>query len=935
MATTIVTKKGSGAPAASDLVEGELAVDTTHGRLYTENSSAAVVELGSNPSGNITFGDNGKAIFGAGSDLQIYHDGSNSYIKDSGTGDLLIEGSDNIWLMKAGGSEVFLNTADDGAVTLYHNNAAKLATTSTGIDVTGVITTDGLTTSADINFGDSDKAVFGAGSDLQIYHDGTHSYIEDAGTGAIKIKVGDFRVENASGYNLIKGVGDIATLHHAGSEKLATTSTGIQVTGNIANVSGNLTLDVAGEIILDADGTGTIRFNDGGTNFGMVFGDNSNFTLISKVQDKDMIFQGNDGGSNITALTLNMSEAGEASFNSDILLKDTKVARFGDDQDFRISFDSHGIIQNVTSDSDILFKGNDGGSTITALSLDMSAAGAATFNSSVTIPTIAYVGTSIVHQGDTDTSIDFATDTMTHYTGGLRALDLGATFTVFNTNGADVDFRVESSGNANMLFVDGGNDRVGIGHASPTAPIDVRRADASGKIAEFHTSTGYGLEFGSSQAQAYIEAGHLQTLLMTVPSDMTIDAGGDIILDADSGAWRFKDGGGSIIELSVGSGSSPTFYSAVSNADIVFKGNDGGSAITALTLDMSEAGAATFNSSVTSAGQIKVAASAAHTVAFSVGDVGTGWYNTGSNSIGLATAGTQRLIFNSAGAATFNSSVTAQTLTATNGTLYLDDDGSHNGIINVPATLYLNLDSDANSTGEAFILAKDRTSTSGGTELFRVQEDGTVKVLDRLLVNGATSNAQLSVVGDASLRAQNVQVAVDGHTAIGFFNAAGTDVGGIGINAGGASISLGGNAVANTLDDYEEGTWTPTFRDISGNLATLSTASGSYTKIGRQVIINFTVTISSKGSMTGNYCLMGNLPFSHPNNQYNGTGHIDYFSNFDTAVSRLAFDTSSTGTLMWLVGVAAAGSVSSQYIPTSYIGGNEHFKGTCIYYTDD
>jgi len=76
MATTIVTKKGSGAPAASDLVEGELAVDTTNGRLYTENSSAAVVELGSNPSGNITFGDNGKAIFGAGSDLQIYSDGS-------------------------------------------------------------------------------------------------------------------------------------------------------------------------------------------------------------------------------------------------------------------------------------------------------------------------------------------------------------------------------------------------------------------------------------------------------------------------------------------------------------------------------------------------------------------------------------------------------------------------------------------------------------------------------------------------------------------------------------------------------------------------------------------------------------------------------------------------------------------------------------------
>jgi len=146
---------------------------------------------------------------------------------------------------------------------------------------------------------------------------------------------------------------------------------------------------------------------------------------------------------------------------------------------------------------------------------------------------------------------------------------------------------------------------------------------------------------------------------------------------------------------------------------------------------------------------------------------------------------------------------------------------------------------------------------------------------------------------------------------------------------------LGGAVAANKLDDYEEGTWTPTFRDLNGNLATLSTALGSYTKIGRQVILNFNLTLSSKGSMTGDFCLMGNLPFSHPNNAYNGTGHIDKFTNLDTAVSGLSFDISSTTTLMWLMGVAAAGSGSSQYISTSYIGGNEQFKGTCIYYTDD
>ena len=144
MATTIVTKYGSDAPAASDIVRGELAVDTENGRLYTENSSAAVVELGSNPSGNITFGDNGKAIFGAGSDLQIYHDGSNSYIDDAGTGSLVMRGNDAVYLQKYTGENMLAARAD-GAVELYHNDALKLATTATGIDVTGIATMDGLT----------------------------------------------------------------------------------------------------------------------------------------------------------------------------------------------------------------------------------------------------------------------------------------------------------------------------------------------------------------------------------------------------------------------------------------------------------------------------------------------------------------------------------------------------------------------------------------------------------------------------------------------------------------------------------------------------------------------------------------------------------------------------------------------------------------------
>ena len=111
-----------------------LDVDETASITGVLTTTAATVHTG-----GITMPDNAKAIFGAGSDLQIYHNGGDSLIADTGTGDLYIRGSNNIFLQKGDGSETFIATADDGAVTIYHNNASKLATTATGIDVTGTV----------------------------------------------------------------------------------------------------------------------------------------------------------------------------------------------------------------------------------------------------------------------------------------------------------------------------------------------------------------------------------------------------------------------------------------------------------------------------------------------------------------------------------------------------------------------------------------------------------------------------------------------------------------------------------------------------------------------------------------------------------------------------------------------------------------------------
>ena len=89
-------------------------------------------------SDHIRFDDNLKATFGNSDDLQIFHDASNSYIRDMGTGNLNITGS-QIVLANAAFNENMITAVEDGAVTLFHNGSSKLATTSGGISVTGAV----------------------------------------------------------------------------------------------------------------------------------------------------------------------------------------------------------------------------------------------------------------------------------------------------------------------------------------------------------------------------------------------------------------------------------------------------------------------------------------------------------------------------------------------------------------------------------------------------------------------------------------------------------------------------------------------------------------------------------------------------------------------------------------------------------------------------
>ena len=93
--------------------------------------------------GDLQFGDNIKLKFGASNDLSLYHDASNSYIVDQGTGDLRIRADNAVVLQQADGTETYAEFNKAGAVNLYYDNANKLQTTSTGINVTGSVNCDG------------------------------------------------------------------------------------------------------------------------------------------------------------------------------------------------------------------------------------------------------------------------------------------------------------------------------------------------------------------------------------------------------------------------------------------------------------------------------------------------------------------------------------------------------------------------------------------------------------------------------------------------------------------------------------------------------------------------------------------------------------------------------------------------------------------------
>ena len=380
------------------------------------------------------------------------------------------------------GTELFLDVDADTTITADTDDQIDFKIG--GSDVIAFKTTG-------IHLPDGEKYVAGTGDDLQIYHDGSNSYIANAvgalkvatETSGIAVTIGHSTSEVTFGDNVtVTGNLTIGGTTNFGDFNI--TNVGSIALDTITNDGTDITLDSSGDIILDAAGN-DVLFKAGGTTIGEITNSSSDLVIKSSVSDKDILIKGNDGGAAVTALTFDMSAAGKATFNDQVVVGDGK------------------LVLNATA--------------ITATGAEVNL-----------IDGGATVGTTAVASGD-----------------GVITND-GGTMRVTNIDTFDTYLSATTKTLTNKTL---------------TTPV----------IATISSSS----------------------------NDMTLDAGADIILDADGADVLIKDGGTHIGNINLTS-SNLTFKSIVSDKDMIFQGNDGGAGITALTLDMSAAGAATFNGAITS-----------------------------------------------------------------------------------------------------------------------------------------------------------------------------------------------------------------------------------------------------------------------------------------------------------------------------------------------
>ena len=469
--------------------------------------------------GDVEFGANKAKFVG----LEIYNTfGNNSIIEETGSGSLYIRGED-VRIQTPTGEELIKGEAN-GAVTLYYDDNPKLETTNTGISITGTLSATGyndanwdtayndkinavsfsssnntltltqqdgstLTTiingsltgggetlaetlaignttgGNDISFGDNDKAKFGASDDLQIYHNGTHSYIDEVGTGSLYIRANDFRLSNADGSqnHIIANNNGEVSLRYSGSPKLATTSTGIDVSGTVkadthfTSSDSNATLSTSG-----TGGAVRLRPNGISSENGQVIVDSSGNVGIGTSSPPYLLTTNYNANATFSNAASDFTQMWQNSGTNGlgVALADDSTARLVTNNGYALAFNNAtSEAMRIDSSGNVIV----GGTT-------------AQQTSAVTLTQ----GGSIINDGfikpATDASYDIGSSSQRykdiHLSGKVYVPDVRSSGVQYFTHTTDVRFR-NTSGNERMRIDSSGNLLVGTSVATTNAKLKV------------------------------------------------------------------------------------------------------------------------------------------------------------------------------------------------------------------------------------------------------------------------------------------------------------------------------------------------------------------------------------------------------------------------------------------------------------------------------
>jgi hypothetical protein len=223
----------TGAKIADDAVDSEHytdgSIDTAHlaadavtgAKIADDAVGAEHIEV---LDSHLQLADNCNVKIGTGNDLELYHNGTYSFIKNA-TGSLTLQSPGLIQLLNADASEYYIEAVENGAVSLYYDNGKVFETTSSGAKVNGI-----LECTSHVKLGDNDVYIAGAGDDLQISHNGSNSIIKNT-TGTLQITADNSEFVNAanSEYKARYINNGAVELYHDGSLRSYTSANGFQV----------------------------------------------------------------------------------------------------------------------------------------------------------------------------------------------------------------------------------------------------------------------------------------------------------------------------------------------------------------------------------------------------------------------------------------------------------------------------------------------------------------------------------------------------------------------------------------------------------------------------------------------------------------------------------------------------------------------------------